>query len=61
MNLIAVRVYVGDKAKHLGIIIGLTFAPPLITQQSAIFTRRAQSHIGARDRDDRQRATRDFV
>jgi putative ABC transport system permease protein len=37
MNLIALKMLVGDKAKYLGIIMGLTFASLLITQQLAIF------------------------
>jgi putative ABC transport system permease protein len=37
MNLVAIRMLVGDRAKYLGIIFGLTFASLLITQQMAIF------------------------
>ena len=37
MNFIALKMLFGDRAKYLGIIIGLTFASLLITQQSAIF------------------------
>ncbi|HZN57941.1 MAG TPA: ABC transporter permease [Planctomycetota bacterium] len=37
MNLIALKMLVGDRAKYLGIILGLTFASLLITQQAAIF------------------------
>ena len=37
MNLIALKMLVGDRAKYLGIIMGLTFASLLITQQMAIF------------------------
>jgi putative ABC transport system permease protein len=37
MNFIALKMLVGDRAKYIGIIIGLTFASVLITQQSAIF------------------------
>src|SRR3974390_2197139 len=37
MNFIALKMLVGDRAKYFGIIIGLTFACLLITQQSAIF------------------------
>jgi putative ABC transport system permease protein len=37
MNLIALKMLVGDKAKYFGIIMGLTFASLLITQQAAIF------------------------
>ena len=37
MNRIAIKMLVGDRAKYLGIIMGITFASLLITQQSAIF------------------------
>ena len=37
MNTIALKMLVGDRAKYLGIIMGLTFASLLITQQAAIF------------------------
>lgn len=37
MNGIALKMLIGDRAKYIGIIIGLTFASLLITQQSAIF------------------------
>jgi len=37
MNFIAIKMLVGDRAKYLGIIMGLTFASLLITQQMAIF------------------------
>ncbi|GJQ24315.1 ABC transporter permease [Candidatus Brocadia sapporoensis] len=37
MNFIALKMLVGNRAKYAGIIIGLTFASLLITQQSAIF------------------------
>ncbi len=37
MNFIALKMLVGDRAKYLGIVMGLTFASLLITQQSAIF------------------------
>src|SRR5271169_731496 len=37
MNRIALQMLVGDRAKYLGIIMGLTFASLLITQQAAIF------------------------
>ena len=37
MNLFALKMLVGDRAKYLGIIMGLTFASLLITQQLAIF------------------------
>jgi putative ABC transport system permease protein len=35
---IALKMLVGDRGKYLGIIMGLTFASLLITQQSSIFT-----------------------
>lgn len=38
MNFVAIQMLVGDKAKYVGIIIGITFASLLITQQLAIFT-----------------------
>lgn len=37
MNLVALKMLVGDRAKYFGIIMGLTFASLLITQQLAIF------------------------
>jgi len=37
VNFIALKMLVGDRAKYLGIIMGLTFASLLITQQAAIF------------------------
>jgi putative ABC transport system permease protein len=37
VNFVALRMLVGDRAKYLGIIFGLTFASLLITQQMAIF------------------------
>jgi putative ABC transport system permease protein len=37
MSFIALRMLIGDRAKYIGIILGLTFASLLITQQSAIF------------------------
>jgi len=49
MYLIAVKMLVGDRGKYLGIIMGLTFASLLITQQSSIFTglmTRTYSFIG---------------
>ncbi len=38
MNFVALKMLVGDRAKYLGILMGLTFASLLITQQAAIFT-----------------------
>ncbi|HUK80995.1 MAG TPA: ABC transporter permease [Verrucomicrobiae bacterium] len=37
MNFIALKMLVGDRAKYIGILMGLTFASLLLTQQSAIF------------------------
>jgi putative ABC transport system permease protein len=37
LNFVAVRMLMGDRAKFLGIIMGLTFASLLITQQLSIF------------------------
>lgn len=37
MNIIALKMLMGDRAKYIGIIIGLTFASLLITQQLSIF------------------------
>ena len=37
MNFVALEMLVGDRAKYFGIILGITFASLLITQQSAIF------------------------
>jgi putative ABC transport system permease protein len=37
MNSVALKMLVGDRAKYLGIIMGLTFASLLITQQLGIF------------------------
>jgi len=37
MNFVALKMLVGDRAKYLGILIGLTFASLLITQQLSIF------------------------
>ncbi len=38
MYLIAIKMLIGDRGKYFGIIMGLTFASLLITQQSSIFT-----------------------
>jgi putative ABC transport system permease protein len=38
LNFVALRMLVGDRAKYFGIIVGVTFASLLITQQLAIFT-----------------------
>jgi putative ABC transport system permease protein len=37
VNFVAMKMLVGDRAKYLGIIMGLTFASLLITQQAGIF------------------------
>jgi putative ABC transport system permease protein len=37
MNFVALKMLTGDRAKYLGIVMGLTFASLLITQQLAIF------------------------
>ena len=37
MNRIAIKILVGDPAKYFGILLGITFAALLITQQSSIF------------------------
>ncbi len=37
MNYVALRMLVGDRAKYIGIVLGLFFASLLITQQGAIF------------------------
>ncbi|HSO71167.1 MAG TPA: ABC transporter permease [Thermodesulfobacteriota bacterium] len=38
MYAIALKMLIGDRGKYLGIIMGLTFASLLITQQASIFT-----------------------
>jgi len=38
MNLIAIKMLVGDKLKYLSLVAGLAFAALLVTQQAAIFT-----------------------
>ncbi|MCA9286416.1 MAG: ABC transporter permease [Phycisphaerales bacterium] len=37
MNVFAIRILMGDRAKYIGIVIGLTFAALLMTQQMSIF------------------------
>lgn len=37
MRFVAIQMLMGDKAKYLGILMGLTFASFLITQQASIF------------------------
>jgi putative ABC transport system permease protein len=38
VNFVALRMLIGDRAKYVGIVVGLTFASLLITQQLSIFT-----------------------
>jgi putative ABC transport system permease protein len=38
MNFIALKMLLGDRAKYIGIVIGLTFASFLVTWPSALFT-----------------------
>lgn len=37
MNSVALKMLMGDRAKYIGIVMGITFASLLITQQGAIF------------------------
>ena len=37
MNFVAIRMLIGDKVRYIGIIMGITFASLLVTQQAAIF------------------------
>lgn len=37
MNFVAIKMLMGDRAKYLGILMGITFAALLITQQLSIF------------------------
>jgi putative ABC transport system permease protein len=37
MHFVALKMLIGDRSKYLGIVMGLTFASLLITQQAAIF------------------------
>jgi len=37
MNHIAIKMLMGDRGKYLGIVMGLTFASLIMTQQPAIF------------------------
>jgi putative ABC transport system permease protein len=37
MSFVALKMLIGDRSKYLGIIVGLTFASLLITQQAGIF------------------------
>ena len=47
MNFVALKMLVGDRAKYFGIIMGLTFASLLITQQAAIFVGLMERTYGA--------------
>lgn len=47
MNFVALRMLMGDRAKYIGIIVGLTFASLLITQQMAIFVGLMMRTFGA--------------
>src|SRR3954470_21454063 len=38
MNLLALKMLAGDRAKYIGIVMGLTFASLLINQQAAIYS-----------------------
>lgn len=38
MNTVAIKMLMGDRAKYIGIVIGLTFAALLMTQQMSIFS-----------------------
>src|SRR3954467_15759082 len=47
MNFVAWKMLVGDRAKYIGIIVGLTFASLLITQQLRIFVGLMSRTFGA--------------
>lgn len=47
MNRVALRMLTGDRAKYLGILVGITFASLLITQQSAIYDGLLERSYGA--------------
>lgn len=38
MNFVALRMLMGDRLKYIGLVIGLSFAALLVTQQASIFT-----------------------
>lgn len=42
MNMLALRMLVGDRARYLGLLIGVSFAALMITQQAGIFLGLAQ-------------------
>lgn len=49
MNLVAIRMLVGDKLKYIGLVVGLAFATMLITQQASILVgmaKQTQTFIG---------------
>jgi putative ABC transport system permease protein len=47
LNFVALKMLVGDRGKYLGIVMGLTFASLLITQQGAIFVGLMSRTFGA--------------
>lgn len=47
MNRVALRMLTGDRAKYIGILVGITFASLLITQQSAIYDGLLERSYGA--------------
>ncbi len=47
MNRVALRMLTGDRAKYVGILVGITFASLLITQQSAIYDGLLERSYGA--------------
>ena len=49
MNRIALQMLIGDRAKYFGIVMGLTFASLLITQQAGIFIGLMSRTYGAID------------
>ncbi len=52
MNLIAIKMLVGDRMKYLALVLGVAFASLLITQQASIFTGYAlQTGAWIRDTD----------
>lgn len=38
MNFVALRMLMGDRLKYIGLVVGLSFAALLVTQQASIFT-----------------------
>jgi putative ABC transport system permease protein len=47
VNRVALRMLIGDRAKYIGILVGITFASLLITQQSAIYDGLLERSYGA--------------